>query len=69
MVAAYSEMQWFSGNNNINKNNYQNQQGKKLHILYTEDNGDSSSERNRKDRNKNITPNWMTINNANKGQR
>lgn len=68
MVAAYSEMQWFSGNNNINKNNYQNQQGKKLHILYTEDNGDSSSERNRKDGNKNITPNWMTIN-ANKGQR
>lgn len=40
-----------------------------MHILYTEDNGDSSSERNRKDRNKNITPNWMTINNANKGQR
>lgn len=69
MVAAYSEMQWFSGNNNINKNNYQNQQGKKLHILYTEDNGDSSSERNRKDGNKNITPNWMTINNANKGLR
>lgn len=69
MVAAYSEMQWFTGNNNINKYNYQNQQGKKLHILYTEDNGDSSSERNRKDRNKNITPNWMTINNANKGQR
>lgn len=69
MVAAYSEMQWFTGNNNINKYNYQNQQGKKLHILYTEDNGDSSSERNRKDGNKNITPNWMTINNANKGQR